>query len=315
MKTTLGTEAAIVTNVPSTAELAVVNSLGAAEILFVDPSVTALETILGNLRPGVEAIVLDSARPAARQIAAALDGRHGLRSVHIIAHGAPGRVSFAAGDWSSETLEDSAEDFAAIGRALAPDGDLRLWSCGMGAGAGGAAFVAALECAVDAAVVAASGRIGAAALGGTWELFARSRKNRVLPPLTKSGMASYAGVFSVRLTSAGRDERFHIFGRWPQGTEAGTYFIALNNNGTLEILGKFIVPVNYPGTFAVSVALPDGTYTVGPNVPRPGTIAVYSGKWNPGDQPEATWSLGDFNSEISATLNCAPEGASNNLSL
>jgi hypothetical protein len=30
----------------------------------------------------------------------------------------PGRVSFAAGDWSAETIEDVAEDLAAIGPAL-----------------------------------------------------------------------------------------------------------------------------------------------------------------------------------------------------
>ena len=35
----------------------------ASEILFVDPSVSDLETILGNLRPEVRAIVLDGNRP------------------------------------------------------------------------------------------------------------------------------------------------------------------------------------------------------------------------------------------------------------
>ena len=43
-----------------------------SEILFVDPAVSDIATILGGLRPEVEAIVLDSSRPAARQIAKAL---------------------------------------------------------------------------------------------------------------------------------------------------------------------------------------------------------------------------------------------------
>lgn len=116
MKTTVGPGSPLNSNIKISARLAGANAQSSSvrsEILFVDPSVSALETILGNPRPGVEAIVLDSARPAVRQIAAALDGRHDLRSAHIMAHGAPGRVSFAAGDWSSETLEDSGEDFAA----------------------------------------------------------------------------------------------------------------------------------------------------------------------------------------------------------
>ena len=70
------------------------------EILFVDPSVSDIDTILGGLRPGVEARVLDPALPAARQIAQTLEGLRGLDAVHVIAHGAPGQVNFASGDWS-----------------------------------------------------------------------------------------------------------------------------------------------------------------------------------------------------------------------
>src|ERR1700719_2226999 len=88
---------------------------GRSEILFVDPAVPDLETILGNLRPEVHSIVLDGRRPAARQIAAALEGRERLEAVHVMAHGAPGRVRFASGEWSAETVSEAADDFAAIG--------------------------------------------------------------------------------------------------------------------------------------------------------------------------------------------------------
>jgi hypothetical protein len=99
------------------------------EILFVDPGVADIETILGHLRPGVEAILLDPVRPAAHQMAAALAGERDLAAIHIIAHGASARVDFTAGQWSAETVADEADDLAAIGRALAASGDLRLWSC------------------------------------------------------------------------------------------------------------------------------------------------------------------------------------------
>ena len=46
-----------------------------SEILFVDPSVDDVETILCGLRPGIEARVLDPTTPAARQIAASLADR------------------------------------------------------------------------------------------------------------------------------------------------------------------------------------------------------------------------------------------------
>ena len=159
------------------------------EILFVDRSVSDIDTILSGLRPGVEAIVLDAAQPATRQIAATLEGRYGLSAVHIIAHGAPGRVNFASGDWSATTLEDEAENFAAIGRALAVDGELRLWSCDTGAAAAGAAFIEGLAKATGADVAASTSRIGAAALGGTWELAAFAHRAPARPPLTAAATA------------------------------------------------------------------------------------------------------------------------------
>ena len=141
-----------------------------SEILFVDPAVADIETIVGNLRPGVEAVLLDSKRPAARQIAITLADRSGLDAVHVIAHGTSGRVVFAAGEWSVQTVASEADDLAAIGRSLAAEGKLRVWSCDTARGEGGEAFVEALRTAANAEICAATTRIGAATLGGTWQL-------------------------------------------------------------------------------------------------------------------------------------------------
>src|ERR1700683_3623168 len=97
-----------------------------SEFLFVDPSVDDIETILCGLRPGVEAKVLDACVPAARQIALALEEVRDLDAVHFIAHGASGRVNFAAGEWSLATLARDADSLGAIAPSLAPRGDVRL---------------------------------------------------------------------------------------------------------------------------------------------------------------------------------------------
>jgi predicted O-linked N-acetylglucosamine transferase (SPINDLY family) len=163
----------------------------AREIVFVDPGVSDIATLLGHLRPEVEAILLDPVRRAARQMATALAEEHDLAAIHVIAHGAPGRVDFIAGEWSAVTLADNAEDFAAIGTALAAHGDLRLWSCQTAAGPAGAAFVTGLAQAVGADIAAATGLIGAAALGGTWRMAAAGE-----PPLTATGATAYARVLA-----------------------------------------------------------------------------------------------------------------------
>jgi len=87
----------------------------ASELLFVDPAVSDLAGLLGGLRLEVEAIVLEAARPAARQIASALAGREALGAVHIVAHGSPGRISFAAGEWLAATHDAESDDLGTCG--------------------------------------------------------------------------------------------------------------------------------------------------------------------------------------------------------
>lgn len=205
----------------------------AREIAFIDPSVSDLDTILGGLRPEVEAVVF-VAQPAARQIATALRERQGIDAVHVIAHGAPGRVSFAPGDWSPHTLDADAEDFAAIGRALGDDGSLRLWSCCTGAGAAGSEFVAGLAQVTGAKIAAATARVGTAAFGGAWELAARSSATAAQPPLTAAGMVSYTGVLAAF--------DIIVMGTLPNGPTTGivTYFIIDKTTGT--IVGEIKLP-------------------------------------------------------------------------
>ena len=114
----------------------------ASEVLFLDPCVPDVATILGNLRPGVEAIVLDRALAPARQMAAALGAAASLDAIHVIAHGAPGQGQFCApangrGGRSTITRRISRR----LGGRSGTDGDLRLWSCRTGAGGDGANFV------------------------------------------------------------------------------------------------------------------------------------------------------------------------------
>src|ERR1044071_2470708 len=75
-----------------------------SEIVFIDPDVQDIETLLDGLRPEVAPVLLDQVRPAPEQIAAALADHSDLDGIHIIAHGAPGEVRFAAGRLYSENI-------------------------------------------------------------------------------------------------------------------------------------------------------------------------------------------------------------------
>jgi hypothetical protein len=220
----------------------------AREIVFIDPGVSDIATLLGHLRPEVEAILLDPVRPAASQMAAALAGHHGLDSVHVIAHGAPGHVNFTAGDWSAATLEEEAEDLAAIGQALGGGGNLNLWSCQTAAGPAGAAFIAGLARASGADIAAATGRVGAAALGGGWEL-----KGAAQPPMTGRGLQVYAGLLAgvYRIIS----------GDVPHDPAENVTYVVVNSKDK-RVVASFSLPgrANIP-KFSITVTVPSGSET------------------------------------------------------
>ncbi|MFO1056574.1 MAG: DUF4347 domain-containing protein [Dongiaceae bacterium] len=111
-----------------------------AEVLFLDPAVPDRATLLRGLRPGIEVVALRPDRAAARQMAEALAGRAGLAAIHVVAHGEAGHVDLCGGAWSAGSVARQAGELGALGRALAPGGEIRLWSCRAGAGAAGAAL-------------------------------------------------------------------------------------------------------------------------------------------------------------------------------
>ncbi|MER9845379.1 DUF4347 domain-containing protein [Mesorhizobium australicum] len=232
----------------------------AAELVFIDASVSDLGTLLGNLRPGVEAILLDAERPAARQMALALEGRDGLDAVHVIAHGAPGRVNFAAGEWSARTLDDDGVDLATIGRALGGFGELLLWSCNAGAGASGTNFIDALSRVAGVPVAAADDLVGSPALGGDWKLNIQTKDAAAQPPLTEVGMGIYAGILVAEVL---------VTGMLPVGAMGGpvTYFIVDTERKT--IVGQVILPSAMPQATPVSM-----TVKV-PNATAPLAIGTY----------------------------------------
>ncbi|TPN80420.1 DUF4347 domain-containing protein [Mesorhizobium sp. CU2] len=222
------------------------------EVAFVDPSVSDPDTILCNLRPGVEAIMLDGAAAPARQMVAALEGRGSLDAVHVIAHGAPGRVSFSGGEWTARTIEDDEADLAAIGRALGPDGGINLWSCEVGAGDAGADFLGALARAAGVPAAAATDRVGSQALGGNWQLDMRSGGVAAQPPLTEVGMGIYAAVLAVEVS---------IVGTVPAGADPSPVTYTIVDNDKKAIVGQVVLPnaLKQATPVAMTVKVPDAS--------------------------------------------------------
>ncbi|MBI2717512.1 MAG: DUF4347 domain-containing protein [Rhizobiales bacterium] len=158
-------------------------------VAFVDSAIASFETIATGFADSVETIVLDSRRAALAQIAGALAGRRELSAIHVFAHGSPGAVAFASGIVDAAHVAAAPALLAKVGKALSTEGTLQLWSCEVAGGDAGRDFVKALADGLGRSVAAASGKIGAAALGGSWTL-----DRPVASPLTAAAMAAFPGV-------------------------------------------------------------------------------------------------------------------------
>ncbi|RDJ15029.1 hemolysin-type calcium-binding protein [Rhizobium phaseoli] len=166
------------------------------EIAFVDTGINDLKTFLGGLRPEVEAIILSDGEPAIRQMARHLSAYSRLERVHVVAHGAPGEIRFSSGTFSERDVAGSTDVFAKIGAALGENGSMQLWCCATGKNEVGKSFAEFLHRCLSRSVAAASGFVGAVALGGSWCLDLQFGNAAPRPPLTRSGLAAYQGVLA-----------------------------------------------------------------------------------------------------------------------
>jgi N-acetylneuraminic acid mutarotase len=139
-------------------------------VVFFESNVAGVEVLRQGLGQGTEAVVLDSTGNGLREMAAFLQDRHNLESIGVVAHGASGTLLLGTGVLDAQSLDSYAPELAAIKSALAPGGELDLWSCDVAAGQGGETLVHDLAAATGAGVAAADHVVGSSALGGSWKL-------------------------------------------------------------------------------------------------------------------------------------------------
>jgi hypothetical protein len=154
-------------------------ALGARkEVAFVDTSVEnwqALAADIAAARAGIETVLIGAARNGLVQMAEWAVAHAGYDAIHLLAHGSEGSLTLGAATLTRSDLRaaDVRTALAAIGRALAPEGDLLVYACRLAQGDEGAQFLAELAEATSAHVAGSTTLTGAAELGGDWILDAQ----------------------------------------------------------------------------------------------------------------------------------------------
>lgn len=161
------------------------------EIIFVDPDITDLSQLLGEIPARARLVVLDPDSDALAQISGELARHTGLEAVHIVSHGNSGRLEFASGTLDLTSLADDAELLRSWQGSLSEEGDVILYGCEVAAGEKGYAFIHRLAELTGADVAASTDTTGHHLLGGDWDLEAVTGEIQTAVP---RAFQTYTGI-------------------------------------------------------------------------------------------------------------------------
>jgi len=141
------------------------------EIVFVDKSLPNLGTLLANVPPGAETVLLDPDTDGLTQIASTLANRSGITALHIVTHGTESQLQIGGSVLDSQSMAGQyADTLKEIGTHLSADADVLVYGCNFGAGTDGSLAMTELSHALGADVAGSTDATGHAALGGNWTL-------------------------------------------------------------------------------------------------------------------------------------------------
>ena len=168
-------------------------------LLLVDSAVESVQQLLQNTHKRIQVAVIDHTKNGVETLLQWLQQFPDLHQVHILAHGAPGRIFLGNTQLSQDTLQSYSEALRRIRQRRSktqPPLDLLLYSCNVAAGEAGTAFVESLHRLTGANVAASSVPVGNAALGGTWHLDTQTSAFPVTLPFAAAAAHRYPGLLT-----------------------------------------------------------------------------------------------------------------------
>lgn len=159
------------------------------EIIFIDAAVTDWKTLTAGLSPDIPVVLLPAQGNGLAAMAEALAGYGILDAIHLVSHGATGRLTLGDIQLTSANMAEQNDVLATISQHLSPYSDLLLYGCSVAQGEIGQAFVEALASRLNGVDIAASvDRTGPLSLGGDWDLEYTTGQIETVLPFTVQGM-------------------------------------------------------------------------------------------------------------------------------
>ncbi|MEX0268148.1 NPCBM/NEW2 domain-containing protein [Leptolyngbyaceae cyanobacterium UHCC 1019] len=138
-------------------------------LLFIDSAVADIDSLIRGAKSS-SVFVLDSNRDGVEQILDTLANYQNIGSVHIVSHGNAGSLQLGNTYLSTQTLPYYGLKLQQSAQSLAPNADILLYGCDVGAGESGLAFLRSLQQWTGADIAASTDLTGNSNKGGNWDL-------------------------------------------------------------------------------------------------------------------------------------------------
>ena len=195
------------------------------EIVFIDPTVPDIATLLAGISSNAEIVVFDPTRDGIAQMAEALSGRSGINAIHILSHGGEANLQLGTGDLNARTISSLyANDLRMIGQSLSADADILIYGCNFAGSDAGVDVAQMLADLTGADIAASNDMTGHQSLHGDWTLevatgaiethvpittAAQDAWRNVLPTVTfEEGTGGYSGTHDTYLNQASPNTNF-----------------------------------------------------------------------------------------------------------
>jgi len=174
------------------------------DIVFVSGELPSLHLLTQGVLPGKDVVVLHPAMDGVVQIARHLAAvARPVRSLHILAHGAPGELYLGAGVLSLDSLEKYSLALRMVKTYLTADATLSLYACNLAKTLPGQQLVQMLHYWTGAEVGASTTPIGAADQGGNWTLDYATSGFQGETAFSEGAMATYPHILETGGTGSG----------------------------------------------------------------------------------------------------------------
>ncbi|UTW06976.1 cadherin domain-containing protein [Pseudomonas benzenivorans] len=279
---------------------------GRLDVVFIEDNVSDYQSLVDGMKAGIEIVLLDSRGDGLQQMAKYLSGRSEIDAIHLISHGAEGRLNLGALTLDTIALQNRTDDLATLGAALTIDGDLLLYGCAVASGEGNA-FVSAMATATGADVAASDNATGSEVLRGDWQLETATGGIEAATPITSPALAAYANILASATLTGGNDTPVlsagadSIIADTTNTLNSGDQIDGLAGSDTLEISAAQTVTFNATTLTNVEVITisagiqditsHDATVAAGQTLAVDASASSAKLTWNGGAETDGTFSI------------------------